>query len=199
MTTTQDGGGARSAPSILTVEEEDGGFGLFYERYMGAVTRFLTRRLGERDVVADLSAETFFVAFQSRAAFRGSTEAEERAWVFSIARTQLLRHLRRQRAERAALGKLDATASDSSVSVEDRVADSATAAAEAAALGPAMRRLPAGQRRAIELRVVEGQDYTAVAAALRVSEEVARARVSRGLRALLQAIEDHRSPGGARR
>ena len=44
--------------------------------------------------------------------------------------------------------------------------------------------LPADQRRAVELRIVDEHGYDEVAAILGVSEQVVRARVSRGLRAL---------------
>jgi RNA polymerase sigma-70 factor (ECF subfamily) len=49
-------------------------------------------------------------------------------------------------------------------------------------------RLSGEQRRALQLRVVEELPYSEVARRLGVSEPAARARVSRGLRALQQAL-----------
>jgi RNA polymerase sigma-70 factor (ECF subfamily) len=55
--------------------------------------------------------------------------------------------------------------------------------------GDAERRaLPDEQRRALELRVVEERSYEEVAEQLGVTQETARARVSRGLRALGQGM-----------
>lgn len=54
----------------------------------------------------DLAAETFARAFVSRRRFRGTTEAEAEAWLYTIARRQLANYLRRGRAERRAIGKL---------------------------------------------------------------------------------------------
>ena len=59
---------------------------------------------------------------------------------------------------------------------------------EAVALGPrlrgALRSLPSEQRRALQLRVVHGLPYEEVAGRLGCSQNAARLRVSRGLRAL---------------
>ena len=55
----------------------------------------------------------------------------------------------------------------------------------------ALGALPADQRRAVELRVVEEElSYAELASALDVSEPTARARVSRGLRALARMLRD---------
>ena len=53
-----------------------------------------------------------------------------------------------------------------------------------------MAALPEDQRRAVELRVVDEYGYADVAGTLGVSEQMARARVSRGLRALAHFLQD---------
>jgi RNA polymerase sigma-70 factor (ECF subfamily) len=50
--------------------------------------------------------------------------------------------------------------------------------------------LPADQRQAVNLRVVEGKTYDEVAALTGASEQTARARVSRGLRRLGTLLEE---------
>ena len=62
-----------------------------------------------------------------------------------------------------------------------------------AALGRqgALAELGPEQREAVRLRVVDELGYPAVAARLGVSEQTARARVSRGLRALAAAVDRH--------
>ena len=64
--------------------------------------------------------------------------------------------------------------------VDDRIA----ATSLAPALRHAVRALPAEQRRALELRVVQQLDYDEVAGRLGCSQNAARLRVSRALRAL---------------
>jgi len=56
------------------------------------------------------------------------------------------------------------------------------------ALKLAMRALPSEQRRALELRIIEQLDYEEVAGQLGCSQNAARLRVSRGLRALTLSI-----------
>jgi RNA polymerase sigma-70 factor (ECF subfamily) len=55
----------------------------------------------------------------------------------------------------------------------------------------ALAELGPEQREAVRLRVVDELGYPAVAARLGVSEQTARARVSRGLRALAAAVDRH--------
>jgi RNA polymerase sigma factor (sigma-70 family) len=56
-------------------------------------------------------------------------------------------------------------------------------------LAEALGALPPDQRRAVELRVVDELGYGEIASALAVSEDVVRARVSRGLRAMAQLLD----------
>ena len=62
-------------------------------------------------------------------------------------------------------------------------------------LGDELARLIDDQRDALRLRVVEERSYPEVADALGVSEQTARARVSRGLRALARALEPRIATG----
>jgi len=51
-----------------------------------------------------------------------------------------------------------------------------------------LERLSADQREALQLRVIDERPYDEVAGELGISEQAARARVSRGLRALGRAL-----------
>jgi RNA polymerase sigma-70 factor (ECF subfamily) len=66
----------------------------------------------------------------------------------------------------------------------ERVDERSEAGALAPLLRHALRALPAEQRRALELRIVHGLPYDAVAGRLGCSQNAARLRVSRALRAL---------------
>ncbi len=58
------------------------------------------------------------------------------------------------------------------------------------AVAKALRDLPADHRAALDLRVVQERSYEEVAAALGVTEDTARARVSRALRKLKTAVTE---------
>jgi RNA polymerase sigma factor (sigma-70 family) len=111
---------------------------------------------------------------------------------FGIARHLLGRYLRKQWADRSARGALDMP--DRTLSAAD--ADAIERWIDFEAVGrnvrDALGELGADQRHAVVLRIVDGLDYSQIARRLGCSEPTARARVSRGLRALglLLAISD---------
>jgi RNA polymerase sigma factor (sigma-70 family) len=58
------------------------------------------------------------------------------------------------------------------------------------AIAAALAELSVQQREAVRLRVVDELDYPTVAGRLGISEQAARARVSRGLRVLASAVDE---------
>lgn len=179
----------RASTSLLVDAQGDpSAFSAFYDAYSDRILRFLARRVLDPEVAFDLLSETFAKALERRLQFRGSSAEEEQAWLFAIARTELSHYWRSGRVERAALERFRVTIPPLSAVEHDRIeALTGINALEEPLLG-AMDGLPDEQRRAVELRVVEDLSYAEMASALGVSEPTARARVSRGLRALALAI-----------
>jgi RNA polymerase sigma factor (sigma-70 family) len=168
-------------------------FSNFYAREAQAVLIFLTRRTFDGETAVDLTAETFALALRSWGRLRALTAEQRRAWLFTVARRQYGRYLRRGRVERRAtvrLGiQLPAVAEDDLALIERR----AGLEPLRAILGRELARLSAPQRQALCLRIVQERPYEEIAAELGVSEQTARARVSRGLRSLAQALEPHQA------
>jgi RNA polymerase sigma-70 factor (ECF subfamily) len=177
---------------ILGVMDHDEAFGSMYAREADVVLLFLARRTFDAGVAAELMAETFALAFSSWSRLRGRSEEEVRAWLFTVARRQVSRYLRRARVERRAVQRLGIRVppmqEDDVALIEER----AGLGQLRAALGVELARLSAEQREALQLRVVEDRSYEEVATMLGVSPQAARARVSRGLRALAGALEPYR-------
>ncbi len=164
-------------------------FAALYEREARMVLVFVSRRTLDAEVALDITAETFAQAFRGRRGFRGSTEPEERAWLLTIARRQIGRYLRRGVVERRALERLGATVPKLHEDDLQAIEEAADLAELRAALGAELSRLGSDQREALRLRVIEELPYHEVAEALQISEQTARARVSRGLRALGLALD----------
>jgi RNA polymerase sigma-70 factor (ECF subfamily) len=172
------------------MEDEDA-FARLYERESEAVLLFLTRRTFDAEVAVELTAETFAIALQSWRRIRGLQPEQIRAWLFTVGRRLYGRYLRRARVERRAVKRLGiqtpAVHEDDIALIEAR--------AGLADLRPLLRqelaRLSDGQQQALRLRVLEERPFRDVAAALGISEQSARARVSRGLRTLMVALEPH--------
>ena len=173
-------------PSCLLVQarEDPDAFAAFYDAYAERILVFFTRRVLDVDTAFDLLSETFATALEQRGKFRGATAEEEQGWLFAIARSELSRYWRHGRVERTALARLGVPVPGLSDPEIERIEELAGIAGLAAQLEDAMRTLPEDQRRAVELRVVCECGYDDVAGRLGVSEQTARARVSRGLRAL---------------
>ncbi len=168
-------------------------FTAMYTREGEPVLLFLARRTLDSAVAADLTAETFALAFRSWSRLRGRSENEVRAWLYTVARRQVSRYLRRGRVERRAVQRLGirmpALHDDDVTAIERR----AGMAELRTALSVELQRLSHEQREALRLRVVEERSYPEVASELGISEQAVRARVSRGLRALAGALEPYRS------
>lgn len=154
------------------------------------VLRFCARRTLDPEAALDLTAETFAQAFRSRGKFRGSTEAEARAWLLTIARRQIARYLERGSLDRRAVERLGIHVPTMETDELEEVERRAGLRGLRIALGAELRRLPADQREAVRLRVVEERRYDEIAAELGLKEATVRARVSRALRTLAAAFDD---------
>ncbi len=163
-------------------------FAAFYDSYASRVLVFFARRVLDAEVALDLTSETFAQALANRGQFRGRLEEEEQAWLFAIARTQLTRYWRRGKVEREALRRYAVEVPPLTDAELERVEGLAGLHDLTPHLLEAIAALPPDQRQAVELRVVEELDYAQVAERMAVSEQVARARVSRGLRAMAREL-----------
>src|SRR4051794_33818872 len=135
-------------------------------------------------------SETFAKALERRRQFRGSTTQEEQAWLFSIAKSELLHYWRSGKIERAAIQRFAITVPTLSVDEFDRIEALAGFDGIGEEVAQALEALPTDQRVAVELRVLKERTYAELADELAISEQTARARVSRGLRALARELSD---------
>jgi RNA polymerase sigma factor (sigma-70 family) len=155
-----------------------------YRTHAEGLLAFFIRRVYEPEVAVDLMAETFATAFERREGFRGAEEGEALAWLYAIARNLLADVGRRGSVERRALERLGFQRRNLSEEEFDRVEELAGTALLRDEVARALGALDADHRRVLELRIIEERPYDAVADALGVSEQAARARVSRALGAM---------------
>lgn len=167
-------------------------FSSFYAANAERVLVYLSRRCLDPAIALDLMAETFAQAYASRGKYRGRSDDDAVAWVFGIARHQLAGYFRRGRAERRAIAKLGIELPRLDAQDYERIEELADLAALRTAVADEFQTLPSNQRQALRLRIVDEVPYPEVARLLGVSEQTARARVSRGLRRLAAALEPPR-------
>jgi len=158
--------------------------GTLYERHRKELLLFFVRRTADTELALDLWAETFAQAVVGAKRFRGSTDAERAGWLYAIARRQLALYYRRGSAERKAMNKLGIERPPADDLVEAELVRQAGLSDLRRELAGALDTLSEDTRRALELRVVHELPFADVARRLAITEPTARARVSRGLRAL---------------
>lgn len=181
--------GARRARFRLDAESLD----RLYREHAEQLLTYFARRVFDAEAAVDLVSETFAAAFEARSKFRGSTEEEAIGFLFGIARNKLLAHIHDNatRTRKSRQIPVDRRAlTDAEI---ERIEELAGLSALHQAVREKFDLLPLEHQAALELRIVEELDYGEVAARMNISEQAARARVSRGLRALatqLTAAED---------
>jgi RNA polymerase sigma factor (sigma-70 family) len=154
-----------------------------YNRYAVWIHSWFLHHTGSEQGSLDLTAETFAQAWHSSRRFRDLADGSGAPWLFGIARNLLRQYHKHNRIETAARERIGLQASVEADGYE-RVDDRSEAGALAPLARSALRALPADQRRAFELRIVQELPYDAVAGRMGCTQNAARLRVSRALRAV---------------
>jgi RNA polymerase sigma factor (sigma-70 family) len=161
-------------------------FAAFYDRYEMAVVGYFTRRTGDPEVAADLSAEVFASALSAAHRYRPENPTAA-GWLFTIARNTLAKSLHHGRVETRARHRVGISEAVAFTSDElERVEQAASANGWVVEL---LERLPDDQREAVRARILEERSYPDIAGELETSELVVRKRVSRGLSNLRAELE----------
>lgn len=159
-----------------------------FREYHGPIVRYLTRRLGDRDLAEELAQETFVRAM------RHGPVASERAWLFAVATNLVRDEARRDARERRRLvlvhGALNAEPpAEPEVIAAEHSADELEARLREQALARrAVDTLAERDRMALLLRE-EGLDYHEIAAALGLSVGSVGTTLSRARRRLVEIYE----------
>jgi RNA polymerase sigma factor (sigma-70 family) len=162
-------------------------FAAFYRRHAVTIAAFFLRRTRDRELAADLTAETFAAALQSRRRFDPARGAAV-AWLYGIARHQLARALERGRVENGARRRLGIPR----LAFDDEALERIEAAAADGRVAGLLHELPTDERDAVRARVVGEREYADIARDAATSEAVIRKRVSRGLARMRGRMETPR-------
>jgi RNA polymerase sigma factor (sigma-70 family) len=159
-----------------------------YRSHARALLSFFARRVLDPEVALDLVAETFAAAFAGRAQCRAGDQDEALRWVYGIAHNQYAGYIRRGAVQKRALAKLGVEVPTMTEHAYERIIELTGLERLRGRIAGALEQLPDDQRVALELRVVGERPYSEFAAELGITEQVARARVSRGLRSLAALV-----------
>jgi RNA polymerase sigma-70 factor (ECF subfamily) len=180
---------ASDADLLRLTPQDAEAFGVFYDRFERDVLAFFWRATRRADLAADLAGEVFAAALASAMRFDPAL-GSARAWLFGIARHELADTWERGRVEDRARRRLGIEPTELSDAAIERI-EQLGHDGQGAVLR-LLDELPEDQRLAVTGRVVEERDYAELARSLACSPSVARQRVSRGLRALRERLEETR-------
>jgi RNA polymerase sigma factor (sigma-70 family) len=176
--------GAEAEP-VRSIGTDPIAFTEFYRAHVDQVTRFVTRRVTDPQLAADLTADVFLAAIEAAAHYRGAVGGP-RTWLFGIARnviaSEFRRSARERRAEQLIAGRRLLDADD-----VDRLAARIDAARRVRELHAELQALPESERAVLELVSVDGLSVAEAAAALNIRPVAARVRLHRARRALRSA------------
>lgn len=168
-----------TGPPDLTTPE---GFGAFYEEHIDAVLGFVTRRVADPHLAADLTADIFLAAMGSATGYRPN-KGVPIAWLFGIARNILSGHARGLARESGALARLSGRRlldDEDVAALEERI----DAQRAFRALAERHAALSEPLRAALDLVVLDQLTPAEAAQALGVTQATVRVRLHRARRAL---------------
>jgi RNA polymerase sigma factor (sigma-70 family) len=183
-------GHGRASPGFVRAREDPSTFADVYVEYHEQVLRFFARRTFDPETAFDLMAETFAELFAHIDGFRGETEEQGRAWMWTVARHQLYRWRERGLVERRSIERLGVPIATLGQVEYERIEDLADLQRVRPQLEQALDQLASDQREALRMRVLEHREYDDIAQQCGASPQVIRARVSRGLRQLAKSLAE---------
>ncbi len=163
-----------------------------YDRYAGVVFALVLRIVADRPVAEELLQETFLRAWQRAGLFEGS-RGRVPSWLLGIAHNLAIDELRRRRrCPQAVTPRERETAERELAGLPDpgpAVAEEAWSRLRRAQIEAALGRLPAAQRRIIELAYFEGYSQSEIAARLGEPLGTVKTRMRLGMRKLRDLLE----------
>jgi RNA polymerase sigma factor (sigma-70 family) len=170
-------------------------FAMFWRRHMSTVMAFGIHRCASSEDVADLVADTFLAAFKAAGRYRAET-ASAAPWLLGIATrlasNQHRRLARRRRVSRRVAGEPPRFTGEEYDAVEAAI----DAARQAPHVQAALRAMPVGDRRVLELVAYEQLSPTEAALALGISPNAARLRLARARKWLRERLSAADPPAG---
>lgn len=167
-------------------------FAAIFDRHFDVVHAYLQRRIG-RDLADELAAETFLIAFDSRARYDVS-RPDARPWLFGIATNLLHRHHRQELRQLRAYAR---SAADPILDAFDGVDARVDASSVRRELVDALTQVPAEELDALLLFAWADFSYAEIGQALEIPIGTVRSRLSRARVRIRAALEVEPARTGA--
>ncbi len=167
----------------MTAEQEDAivraaqadpvRFAPLYEQYFAIIFRFIHRRMGHRELTADLTQQTFLKALIALPRY-SSRGLPFRAWLYRIALNEMRMHWRKKKEVVMDLSFADVRGLRVEIGLKEDDDDMRR-------LANALTRLPEDKARLIEMRYVDDLSFAEIGSVLGIAEDAAKMRTHRVL------------------
>ena len=172
--------------------EDPDAFGAIFDSEFERLLSRAVRQVFDSEIAVDIAAETLAEAFVNKDRFRGKTDRELAGWLNGIACHKISDFYRKAAVERRALNRIGIEPPELSEAEHREVLREIDEPVVRAVLKQALAELSSPQREALTLRIVDEVPYPALATRLGITEQAARQRVARALRALRRKLRKHR-------
>ena len=159
-----------------------------FQAHQREIHAYLTRRLGNTEIAADLTQETFLRFAQQRATSPATPILHERSYLYRSAHNLAADHLHRQSRERT-----DSLPGEGLADVPDEAPTPETAASdrsELALVRAAILELPERTRQVFVLARIDGLTYRDVALRLRISESSVQKHLAKATKHAMQRLRN---------
>jgi len=173
-------GGDQEAALIAAAQADPQAFGELYDRYAPSIYRYLLSRLGNVEEVRDVTSQTFLTAVEVFPRYRHHGYFS--AWLFAIARSKYVDHLRRGRHGVEAIR-------EDQVDPQPDPLTRVVAAERLAELKACIRDLTPEEQELLRLRYVADLSYAEMAELLGKREDAVKKSVYRLLARLQSRLE----------
>ncbi len=159
--------------------------GLLFERYHVRLYNFYLRQVCDQDLSSDLTQNTFERVLKYKHTYR--IEMPFKAWFFQIARNVKADHFKKNKYDIKSLDdisyerNLRLSEQDNSIEKNEQLR----------LLQEALQRLPEDKREILIMSQLEEMEYSQIAEIYQITENLARVRVHRALKALKEVFYKH--------
>ena len=175
---------------IPRIGHDPNAFEAFYREHVEVVQRFITRRVHDPHLAADLTADVFLAVIDNAASY-DVRRGDPAAWLHGIARNVVSSEHRRVARTQRLQVRIEGRRLVDDDDIE-RLVERIDAESETRQLAEAIARLPDGERAVLELVAVDGLTVTEAAAALGIRPVTARVRLHRARSLAAQPTRDPR-------
>lgn len=170
-------------------------FRVLVERHVRLVRRLALNVLRDEQEAEDVAQEVFVAAWRNRANWR--PEAKFTTWLYRIAMNRAIDSYRSRRPSPQPQEELARLIDRDAANAEPaRQEEGLERQEQSGVLSAALQRLPANQRRAIELFYYQDMEVARIAEVMVTSEQSVRSLLKRGRQALKLRLRNGKSPPG---